>query len=103
MKRLMIALLGLAVATLASTGATGESYNRSRHLSAGKQAKVNSLLSRAYAQDGSGEAEGADDPCRRGNVEIGNVKSSRGRAPTDLTVVILGDVTNVNTGFGDGC
>ena len=107
MKRL-IGTAGLAGAmalmalTFSAAPAAANAINISQFARAGQAVALN----RGMAKVNRNRVTDADlvNQCNGAELNIGNIDTSDGlRAPREVTIIIKGDVTNVNKGIGSAC
>ena len=67
--------------------------------SSGTRVKIHRAKLRAAMLRSQDESSRSLEPCQSGNLDIGTIEIERGaRAPREVTVVIDGDVINLNDG-----
>jgi hypothetical protein len=68
-------------------------------MSSGTKVKVHRAQLRATMQKSQESGGPALETCKSGDLEIGTIQAERGaRVPSDVTVVVDGDVINLNDG-----
>jgi len=101
MKKLFSTGLLVASALACLLASPAGAYNDSRFPGASASLAVNRGIAKANQVGmGGGRAGSVGKPCEAGNLDIGSVEDGA-RGPRTQTIVIKGDVTNVNKGRGN--
>lgn len=97
----MKALFPLAVMVITSGFATAAEYNRSQHMDAGGNSKINKHIASSYRNTKNKKTGYRSGSGNCGNQAVGNVVVEKGaKAPREVITVVRGDVVNVNNGRG---
>jgi hypothetical protein len=91
----------LAFLTLALVALGGDPSHAQSSFSSETRIKLHRAKLRSQILKSQDEDSKALEPCSSGNVDIGSIQVERGaRVPSEITVVVDGDVINLNDGRG---